>query len=192
MYRIFNVVPERFKTSEPCSINYKIDTTVSLLKDTTFDKGRNTNVLYCDFTMEEVLEVSIVYNSNTGDSTYPLSRVTTRKWFDDSGVNHNILGFDKTVKTKKYNVRQEINEGITRRNNIVDHLFSTASNMGYTTEASNYIKTYDEQIHAYTLVHDLSILTTVANDTGAWLSDFVPDTGDTITMKMLILDALTV
>jgi len=99
---------------------------------------------------------------------------------------------DMTVSIKKYDPRQTVDEGILRRANIVDHLFSTDASMGYLMEASDYIKNYAPEIDAYRLTHDTEIITIVTNDTDAWMDDIVPQSSPSITMRVLIIDALTV
>jgi hypothetical protein len=192
MYRIFNSTPERFNKLPPCDIDYKRNTSIALAKVVTLTKGRVLQVMYSDFNNELILDVNIVYNDATGDANFPLSRTTTRSWFDVSGVNHNILDFDKTVKIKKYNPRQTIEEGIIRRTNIIASIFTNATSMGYGEQAKARIRNNASEIQSYKLVGDTSIRDVVQNDSSVWLDNYVPNTGDTVTMRQLIIGALTI
>jgi len=190
MYRILEMIPEHKRKGVPSDLNYKIEVIPVLRKSTTMLQGRLTNVTYRNSDGEKVLTVDINYNDNTGDTTYPLKRTTTRRWYDITDTCHEILNFDKTVRTKEYDARQALDEAIIRRSNIIDHLFVTASTIGYAVQANNRIKNNSAEIASYKLTGDTSIIDIVNADTDTWLSDPSP-IDPTITMKQMIIGALT-
>jgi len=191
MYRILEMIPERKIRMAPCDLNYKIEVIPILRRTTTMVQGRLTNVTYKNSNDEDVLTVDITYNSNTKSTTYPLERTTTRKWYDVAGICHEILDFDKTVRTKEYSIRQTLDEAIVRRTNIVDHLFVTASTIGYATQANDRVKNNSGEIASYKLTGDTAIIDVVNADTASWLNDASP-INPSITMKQMIVGALTI
>jgi len=192
MYRIFDITPDRFNKLPPCDINYKTQVTSSLNKVDTFVKGRLTNVAYTDITTTDlVLTVDVVYNEATGDLNYPLSRVTTRKWFDSFGVNNNILHFDTTVKVKKYNKEQTLLEGQKRRKTIIDRIFMMSISLGYVSEANARIVAVSNLLQSYITNGDTAIISDVTNSTETWLDDPYPmDTSKTL--RQIMIAGLTI
>ena len=193
MYKIFKELPDQVEVRGliPSQINYKTQLKNSLSKTSKMTKGRIEKVTYLNDAGDKVVEVTIAYNDNTGDLQHPLSRVTTRCWYDDAGVNHGVLGFDKTVKTKKYDQWQTIKEGQRRRHNIVEGLFAMANELGKGVEASAQMISLASEIRAYETTGDTTIITTVTNNTiDTWLNEPYPlDTS--ITFRQVLVATLS-
>jgi hypothetical protein len=173
-------------------INYKIDVINSLIKVETFVKGRLLNVSYLNNNNEEVINIEIVYVDDVMNVDFPLSRITTRRWIDNDGLNRDELFYDKTVSIKKYDQRQTIDEMIKRRGNIITHVFSTASQMGYLTNATNYIANHSNLMDAYKLTGATDIIDVINNDTDEWLENDAVGVVPVLTMRQLITSALTI
>ena len=194
MYKIFDLIPDTvsLRNLNPSQINYKVQLTESLVKYTTMTKGRITNVAYMSHDGDDVLSVSVAYNDSTGDIAFPLSRITTRVWFTNSGDNFNILGFDKTIKSKIYNPLEAIKEGQKRRNNIINNLFAMSAAVGKGVEASQQMKDHAPEILAYETMYDTSLITTIQNDnTHLWLTEAYP-VDPTKTFRDVIVSGLTI
>ena len=192
MYRIFDLVSRSQKEHlVPCELNYKTDTTISMLRSTKLDKGRLVEVLYSDFDNNSVLKVTIDYSDNTGDPEYPLQRVTTREWFTVDGQNQGILNFDKSIKLKKYDKYQTIEEGITRRTKLIDNFFATANSLGYHKEASEMMREKSAMIGSYKLVGDTTLIDYVNDSTVKWLGDAYPNVTE-VTIRQVIVSGLTI
>jgi hypothetical protein len=192
MYRIFDNVSTFYDlNTPPCLVDYKKDVTSSIIRKETFDHGRLITVEYVTPKQELILDVKVSYKDATGDPDYPLERTTVRKWYDVTGVNHNINGFDITTKLKKYNPRQTTSEGIIRRRNITDSIFNSAISLGYVKEATDYMKTNAPAILAYEVIGDTEIIDIVNADKLTWLSDKPKGYGG-LTMKQIIVGALTI
>jgi len=186
MYLITNLLPEFIKLEVPAQINYKTQLNCVLDRVETTDKGRLLQVNYHDpITNDKILSVDVVYNDSTGDTNFPLSRVTTRKWYAIEGDNFGITGFDLTSKLKRYNKKQTTEEGIKRRKNIIDNLFSMATQLGYVTEAQARIKSVNDLVQSYILLNDPALIANVNTVVLAWLDDPYPlDTTKTLRQVM--------
>lgn len=194
MYKILDLLPTTVEVRDinPSQLNYKTQLTECMNKNMTMTKGRVLNVEYTSHAGDLILDVSIVYNDSTNDVDFPLSRVTTRKWYDITGINHNLEGFDKTTKTKLYNPTETVKEGQRRRHNIIQNLFSMATSLGKGAEAAQRMLEHSAEILAYETVYDTTLITGLQNDTThLWLDDVFPlDT--TKTFRQVIVAGLTI
>lgn len=192
MYRIFDLVKPQDQKEFPCGLNYKIDVVNSLDRKDTFVQGRLLKVRYYNTEGRIVLSVAMVYTNDPKNKSHPMQRTATRKWYDVAGKNHNILNSDVTVRVKNYSPNQVIDEGIRRRRNAVNHVFSTASAMGYTTQAAAYVRNEAAAINSYTLTNDQNIIQTLAKDSAVWLDEHAYGKKENGTMRQLVVAVLTI
>lgn len=187
MYLILDCISNNNPQRNPSLINYKTDLTVVLKRTETIMQGRLLRVDYFHpVSGLLVLDVIITYNDSTGDPAFPLSRTTTRCWYDEDGDTHEAVEYDKTTKTKYYNPQQSLTEGQRRRKTIIEHLFMMSVSLGYVTEAQDRIKAVSNLIDSYKLVGDTAIIDDVTNTPETWLDDvFPPESPKTLRTKMI-------
>jgi len=194
MYRIFDLLPSgtNLRGLNPCQLNYKTQLTESLIRVDKMTKGRIVEVVLSNYAGDKIVSIDIAYTDDPTNTLYPLRRVTTRRWYDHSGLNHGIEGYDQTTKTKYYSPWHTVKEGQRRRHNIMESLFAMSTKYGMATEASDTMKDQSANIRAYETMGDTAIIDYLANDTThSWLNVAFPPM-PSITFRQALIGGLTV
>jgi len=209
------------KKLTPKSIDYKIDLDVRLNPKYTFNsRGHLTECIYYKDLSVSVNEAGIsTYTYSTpvlryqasyviGSDNYTKSRTVTRSWYLLDGT----LCSNSKITTKIYEAAQAREEGVTRRNNIINQLLintvglilMTSNDLTTVSQAEtdgvNFLKEISEGISEYyqygskldSQGNPCKLIQQISASTYTRLNNYVPGTSNTVTIRMYILSKLNV
>ena len=209
------------KKLTPKSIDYKIDLDVRLNPKYTFNsRGHLTECIYYKDLSVSVNGAGIsTYTYSTpvlkysaeyvvGEDNYTKSRTVTRAWYLLDGS----ICSNTKITTKVYEATQAREEGVTRRNNIINNLLinvvglilMTSDDLDTVSEAEtdgvNFLKEISDGISEYYQYgskldsngNPCKLIQQITSSTYTRLNNYVPGTSNTVTIRMYILSKLNV
>ena len=196
LYRYIRT-PNTSEVEAPLEHNYVIGLTTKLHPKRTLIKGELKEISWYadDSETDLILKVDVDYNRDS--LGFALSRTTTRTWYREDGTAHP----DQKITSKTYDDLDQINEGVRRRGNLHKALQKPILGMMLLTiqgktatdivqDGRDFLKYYQNDFNAFVDESHKGVLDLISADTiHTWLDN---DIGGGLTIRMYILDALTI
>ncbi len=141
-----------------------------------------------------VLRVTITWIRSNDPRKKLLKRVELRQWVVEGSTDDENPEFGPDEKTteKYYTTNQAEKADVTRRRNIVADLTAQAEAFDALTYTQTMFRALDDELNSYEKTGDTKLIEKIGSYSGAWLDNQVPGFPDGVTLRLAIMDQLTI